>query len=314
MATKKKKTTAKRKPSKSAWTFKQHQPNTHSIDFGRMHRDSRRIALMSDLHWDNPHCMLDRLAQDMQAAVDQDAPIMLFGDTFCAMQGRWDRRANKSCLRPEHQVDSYLDALVATCADWLEPYLSHICLVGLGNHETSILTRHETCLITRLVERCKMIDPSSPISKGGYGGWVKIQGQYGANEKHTTRTSLDMHYFHGAGGGGPVTKGVIQQQRFATMVDADIVCQGHVHERQYTEFVKVRLEPRSMKERVYTQHHIRCSTYKEEFSINEGNSWHRNQGRPPKPIGGWWLDLEILRRHTSKDDQHFMQARPTPMT
>ncbi|MGB1728849.1 MAG: hypothetical protein ACPHF2_02570 [Crocinitomicaceae bacterium] len=299
---------------KTKWNFTQHQPNTHRLGINDLLNKQQRIALMSDLHWDNPHCMLERLAEDLQAAVDADAPIMLFGDTFCAMQGKWDRRASKSCLRPEHQCDDYLDALVRTAAEWFEPYLSHLCLVGLGNHETAITKRHETCLITRFVERCKMINPDSPISKGGYSGWLKIVSYDNAGQDRFRKSAaLALAYTHGYGGGGPVTRGAIQQQRMSAMYESDIVVMGHVHERQHTEMVKVSLSHKTMKEKISSQHHLRCSTYKDEFSLNEGLSWHRDNGRPPKPIGGWWLDVELLRRRHKNEDSVFMRSTPVPM-
>jgi hypothetical protein len=67
------------------WTFTQHQPNTHKLQINDLLNDQQRVALMSDLHWDNPHCMLDRLSEDLQAALDADAPIMLFGESINAM-------------------------------------------------------------------------------------------------------------------------------------------------------------------------------------------------------------------------------------
>lgn len=314
MATKKKKSTVKQRSSNSSWTFVQNQPNTHTLTFRDCLHKPHRIALMSDLHWDNPHCLRERLADDLQAAVDADAPILMFGDTFCAMGGKYDRRSTKQTVREEHQVDDYLDALVRTAADWFEPYLSHICLMGIGNHETAIAKRHETCLITRLVERCKMINPDSPISKGGYSGWVKILGRNGKTGKGKQTATLDIAYTHGWGGGGPVTRGAIQQQRMsATYMNADFVVMGHVHERQHTEIVKVSLNARSMKEKLSSEHHLRCSTYKEEFSLSEGLSWHRDNGRPPKPIGGWWLDVELIRRHTTTDQCIWMRGTPIPM-
>jgi predicted phosphodiesterase len=43
--------------------------------------------------------------------------------------------------------------------------------------------------------------------------------------------SYKIHYFHGSGGGGPVTRGVIQNQRkMADIEGADCIWMGHVHE------------------------------------------------------------------------------------
>jgi hypothetical protein len=45
------------------------------------------------------------------------------------------------------------------------------------------------------------------------------------------KISYRIKYFHGSGGGGPVTKGTIQFNRMSTMVEgADLIWMGHVHE------------------------------------------------------------------------------------
>ena len=67
------------------------------------------------------------------------------------MQGKYDRRASKTDLRPIHQVDNYLDAVVNTAVDWFSPYADMFALVAEGNHESAIRRHHETDLIERFV-------------------------------------------------------------------------------------------------------------------------------------------------------------------
>jgi hypothetical protein len=59
------------------------------------------------------------------------------------MQGRWDKRADKSALRPEHQGNNYFDLIVETAAEFYKPYLQHFAVMGRGNHETAIAKQHE---------------------------------------------------------------------------------------------------------------------------------------------------------------------------
>ena len=114
--------------------------------------DHYRCLLMSDLHWDNPKCDRDRLKRDLDYAVREGLDIYLNGDTFCAMQGRYDGRRMKSDIREEHNTSTYLDDLVGTGIEWFLPYKDHIRLVGYGNHETSILKNCETDILGRWVE------------------------------------------------------------------------------------------------------------------------------------------------------------------
>jgi hypothetical protein len=184
--------------------------------------------LSSDGHWDNPDCDREMMERHLKQCKERGALWFHFGDFFCAMQGKYDKRSDKSKVRPEHQNGKYLDSLVNTAAEWLMPYREIIGVIGQGNHETSIQKNHETNIIERLVEKLNPAGVKHTVYMGGYGGWLRFmfEAKTGGNRK-----SLNLKYFHGHGGGGPVTKGVIQSQRQAVMFpDADIVASGHVHE------------------------------------------------------------------------------------
>lgn len=51
--------------------------------------------LISDIHFDNPHCDRALLKRHLDKALDIGATIMIFGDLFCAMQGKYDPRGSK---------------------------------------------------------------------------------------------------------------------------------------------------------------------------------------------------------------------------
>lgn len=133
-------------PRNRNWTFGRVSRNVHRFDIKLPHADNEfRALLTSDCHWDNPHCEQDRMKKLFDQALELDAPILDIGDFFCAMQGKYDKRASKSDLRPEHQCSDYLDALVRTAAEWLQPYSKILTLRGEGNHEcvddqTEVLT------------------------------------------------------------------------------------------------------------------------------------------------------------------------------
>jgi len=244
------------------------------------------FLLQADEHWDNPHCQLKMLKRHHEEAVIRGAGILKFGDTFCAMQGKYDKRSDKSCLRPEHQHGDYIDRLVKTATDWYEPYAKHIVMFGDGNHEKSIKQRHETDLLERLT--ASLNDRTGAcVHHGGYGGWVRFMFTRG-----NQRQSVRLWYFHGAGGGGPVTKDFIQANRRSVFVgNADIMVTGHTHDMTSDTYVKTWLndanevEHRSVKV-------VKCPTYKEEYGDGSGG-WHVETGKPPKPIGAWWLRFHI---------------------
>lgn len=240
------------------------------------------FLLTSDRHWDNPKSDRRKQKEHLEEARERNAGVIDAGDLFCAMQGKYDKRANKNDLRPEHQEGKYFDALVNTATDWFAPYAGLFDVIGKGNHETSILARQETDLIERLVGALNH-KAGSNIQAGGYGGWVKFQFRSGPK-----RTSVNLKYFHGSGGGGAVTKGVINTNRMAVYLpDADIVLTGHVHEQWLVELCRERLTQGGNIRRD-TQTHICAATYKEEYGDGSGG-YHIEKGRPPKPIGAWWL-------------------------
>jgi len=256
------------------------------------------FLLTSDRHWDNPKSNWELQKEHMDEALKRGAGIIDCGDFFCAMQGKYDPRSSKDDLRPEHQGSNYLDALVNTAADFMEPYAKNMVMIARGNHEASILKRQETDLIERLVSILNYRTGSS-IYNAGYSGFIRFV-LTTRKDKRTLGKSLVAHYSHGSGGGGPVTKGVIQTNRRAVYLpDANIVMSGHVHESWRVDLARHRL---STQNRTYhdEQTHILIPTYKEEFQKGyEG--WHVERGAPPKPIGAYWLRVYVPKVFKGKD-------------
>lgn len=236
----------------------------------------QRYLLVSDVHWDNPHCDRNMLKRHFDQAVAGGAGILSIGDWFDAMGGRSDPRRSKSGTRVEHSADNYLDRLVDDAAAWLEPYRGSLVMMADGNHETSIRRNLETDLLARL---CRRLD----VAHMGYSGFLRYMFQAQQGGRHQLR----MFWHHGDGGGGPVTRGVIGTNRRAVYLpDADIVVTGHIHEAWNVEVPRVRLNDVG---RVYrdSQLHIQLATYKDEMTLSGG--YHIEKGRGPKPLGGWWL-------------------------
>lgn len=242
------------------------------------------VLWMADEHWDHPKCDLKTLKAHHQEAAERRALIVKVGDTFCAMQGQWDKRADKSSLRPEHQHGDYLDRLVKTAADWYEPYKQNIALIGLGNHETAIYKYHETCLVERLCQSLR--DRGGIARKGGYSGWVRMM-----LARSTHSWSHRAFYHHGFGGGGPVTKGLIDFNRLAEWVEADSIISGHVHWKNCTPVTRMHLNDASELRRD-EMYFIRCGTYKDEFEDGHAG-YHVEKGRGPRPLGGWWQRFSV---------------------
>ena len=270
-----------------------HTRNIHEVTC----QSGQEFLLISDLHWDNPHCDRGLLKNHLDEAVKRNAAIILNGDTYCCMGGKYDRRADKSLIRPEHNTDRYFDAIVDTSVEWFAPYAKNILLIGYGNHETAIIKHGETDLLQRFASTINYATGSS-IQVGGYGGTIDIR------VLHDTIRGVNfvVHYFHGHSGGGAVSRGVIHDQRLLAGTEGyDLTWMGHVHELYYHQNMIHRYD-RSTKTLIQKPiHQLRTATYKEEW---DGGymGFHTERGRGPKPLGGYWLKLETSR-NTSKENK-----------
>ena len=270
-----------------------HSRNIHDITC----QSGQEFLLISDLHWDNPHCDRGLLKNHLDEALRRNAAIILNGDTYCCMGGRYDRRADKSLIRPEHNTDRYFDAIVDTSVEWFAPYAKNILLIGYGNHETAIIKHGETDLLQRFASTLNYATGSA-VEVGGYGGTIDIR------VLHDTIRGVNfvVHYFHGHSGGGAVSRGVIHDQRLLAGTEGyDLTWMGHVHELYYHQNMIHRYD-RSTKTLLQKPiHQLRTATYKEEW---DGGymGFHTERGRGPKPLGGYWMKLETSR-NSSKDNK-----------
>lgn len=266
------------------WSVKECDRQVHRIKFDNIRSGWEGwVLLQTDEHWDNAHCDLKLLERHHKEAAERNAPIIKVGDVFCAMQGKWDKRADQEQLRDEHRGNCYLDKLVNTSVDWYEPYAKNIALITPGNHEGSIKMRHQTDLTERLAEGLRQ-RTGAPVNVGGYWGFVRFEF---AASKSLGKT---LNYHHGYGGGGEITRGLIDNSRTRGQYDADIYISGHIHRRNMDENIMTRLSNNTIvrTEQIF----LRSGTYKREY-----DGWHAEKGRSARPIGAWWLRFRYFKRH-----------------
>lgn len=287
------------------FTIERKQRNVHVIRLS----EKRDILLISDLHWDNPKCDRALLKSHLDEAVKRNAIILINGDAMCLMQGKFDPRGTKKDVRPEHNKGNYLDLVIEDFAEYMVPYAHHLGVIGYGNHETNIIKRLETDPLQRAVDLMNY-KAGSNVQTGGYGGWVVFSFSLESNR----RASFKIKYFHGSGGGGVVTKGTINHQRLDTMIsDADCIWGAHIHDQWVMSVMVEELNNTYSVEQKEVVH-IQTPSYKNEY--DDGNSgWHIERGAPPKPLGGYWMQLEpkriIEKTNTGNKDNVKIYARVT---
>jgi hypothetical protein len=223
------------------------------------------------------------------------------------MQGKYDPRRSKKDILPEHNKVNYLDAVIETAVDWFGDFADTIIFIGYGNHETAIIKNVETDPLQRFVDLFNYTHkPSIPITVGGYGGWLTLQFKSG-----TVRKSYAIHYYHGSGGGGPVTRGVIQNQRkMADIEGADCIWMGHVHELYAMYQAKATLDGRRVPI-IKDVLHVRTGTYKDEYS-DGAFGWHVERGAPAKSLGCITVDFHF--RHATHEGPRVLDVFPQILT
>lgn len=239
------------------------------------------ILARSDAHHDNKHSNHKLEKRHLDQCVERNGLWFDAGDLMCVMQGKKDRRADRKAERKEHAANDYYDTVVDTCADFYRPYADNCIQLSPGNHEQAIEQHNNTNLTKRLAKELG-------VNVGTYAGFIGFRFHF----NKTCYTTLWLYYHHGWGGGGPVTKGVIQASRMAAYLSSEvrIIYTGHTHDNwEFPNYIYG--ISKTGKPYIKEQTFIRGSGYKDEFSEQEG--WHIRRGGGPKGTGAWWIKLYL---------------------
>jgi predicted phosphodiesterase len=244
------------------------------------------ILLQSDNHHDSIKCSRELETAHLEEAKRRNAWVMIFGDLFDAMQGRFDPRRSMDELRPEYRREDYYDFVVSDIGKYLAPYAQNLLMITDGNHELSVLKNANTYLPDRLVSEYLNRRSGGHVVHGAYGGWVRFMFESAGKPM----MSVKLKYFHGSGGEAPVTRGVIQTNRQAVYLpDADVVVNGHSHNSYYVPISRERIGGKG-KQFFDIQHHVRIPGYKQDYG-DGSTGWDVTRGGVPKPIGAVWMRM-----------------------
>jgi len=280
---------------------------THSmvcrIDMEMKSKDEICFFLANDLHLDHPKCRRELLKEHLDEIMRRKGYILLNGDIVCVMQGISDKRHNKSSVRPEDATDAYFDSVVDNAAKFLLPYAKRILFMGFGNHETAVIKKLETNLLQRLVEKLYFLT-GHRIVLGEYHGFIYIVAKYRGNERISNRSAhsytYKIYHNHGAGGDAPITQGRIEDSRLQMYVEgADAIWTGHNHNKYagQTGVMYLDTNPQSMAAKIRIIDVIRSGGYKQEYT---GHGFHIEKRGAPKPLGGTFLNLQLIRNGSVK--------------
>ena len=259
------------------------------------------VLCVADVHFDNKNCKIRLLKKHMDEALDNDRLMFFCGDTFCLMQGPGDPRRSSADRHDQDNSDAYVNSVLSRAWDFFGPYAHNIAGMSYGNHETTYIKKTGIdvleLFIDGLNDKC-----GSNVQRMPFEGWI----HHSLESKHKGRASCFKTYFHhGAGGGGPVTKGVIKTNRRNAIVDgADFLISGHIHESFIIETPKIYTTRRG-NELTRNVLHVQLPTYKDEhIKEEEYFNYHTISERSPRPLGGWWLNIEASFSGGNTDFKH----------
>ncbi len=234
------------------------------------------FLFMSDIHWDAVACNRTLLKRHLDEAQQRKIPVIIVGDIFDAMQGKFDPRRSMEELRPEFRRDDYFDVVVNEAVEWFAPWANIIHIASYGNHESSIIRHNNTDLLERWVYGMRTLH-DSPVVKSGYGMWHLIRFD---DRRGATKKTIIGRYYHGAGGGAPVTLGTIQTARQAEYLDGvDLVVNGHNHQGYVVTRAKTSVTTRGQVQKTITMF-LRTPGYKNSSQAQTGFDVEKGSPRP----------------------------------
>lgn len=252
-----------------------------------------RALLTGDRHHDNPRCDRRLEKKHLTQALKYNAPTIDVGDAWDLMQGKYDPRKTYTGLREEYSTgEEYLDLVEEEGVEFYKPFGDILALFSKGNHESSVLKRVGTNIPKRVAKGIRRETRNRWPFYGNYAGWVIFRF---LRPKGNLITSLSLKYHHGYGGGGPVTKGVIQTNRRAVYLpDAAVIVTAHIHEAWALPIIQERVSQQGVSSQRVAWH-ISTPTYQNDYGDGT-DGYHVEQGRPPKPMGCVWLNFELYNK------------------
>lgn len=193
--------------------------------------DTMPLLLASDIHFDEPGFDKELFTKDFDKAKKENAHILVNGDVFGAILPSDLKRYTRG--NDNSDTDGIINKALQDAEDLFTPYVDNIDMMGLGNHEVSVLKYHHIDLMSLLIAflNRKRNPKLKPIRHGGYTGYIRyfFEGPHRAHPQKYT-----IFYNHGQGGNAEVTDGIIDAKR-RLYTRADLIWLGHKHKRWVVE-------------------------------------------------------------------------------
>ena len=212
--------------------------------------------------------------------------IWIIGDLYDGIFPK-DPRYAPDVNREELDMIDMCDVTIDYAYKVFKPYWKNVEMMSWGNHERTVLAHNNTDMIKRTIQHVQY-ETGHKILHGYDMGYMVQPFKYA---KGNTRTIHSTFYSHGASGGAPVTKGIIEFARILEHVtDAHAIVLGHNH------MVTAHPVPRSMLNRntdkveMIEVWNLRTGSFK----VLRRGSWEAKRQFKITPIGGALIEIEFV--------------------
>lgn len=252
-----------------------------------------QYAVFSDLHIGSKEFDGASLKRDLEKCKDNDAKVIINGDTMDLILLQDLKRASASRIKPE---EGQINQFIEEATEALIPYVAQLCIIGMGNHETSMIKHHGVDVLAWLIERLNREKKNGKIQEGHYQNFVRInfldpKRGYKLGGRYT------MFFHHFIGGNSPVSKGMIDFNRVAVANEADVIFGGHKHNQIITTMPYARVNE---DDKIEVKNRIAVQTppYTYQINTDKDNAWIDHfYGKQAAP---GFARIELEPRQTTK--------------
>lgn len=231
-----------------------------------------QYAVFSDLHIGSKEFDGASLKRDLEKCKDNDAKVIINGDTMDLILLQDLKRASASRIKPE---EGQINQFIEEATEALIPYVAQLCIIGMGNHENSMIKHHGVDVLAWLIERLNREKKNGKIQEGHYQNFVRInfldpKRGYKLGAKYT------IYMNHGGGNSSaPVTKGMIDFNRIAVANDADLYLMGHKHNQLVTTIPTATVSEDDVIE-IKNKIAVQTPSYTYQINTDKDNAWIDN--------------------------------------
>jgi len=231
-----------------------------------------------------------------------DAFIVYGGDCFDLMQGKKDRRAEKSALGDEFSESDYWNRVIDYSRDeWLYPYKDRIIAFIEGNHTTGVLSHNEIDFLGWLTDSGKLANRMYAA------GWIILTMKIAKGRN----LCFPVYFQHAPPSGGKRSKGMLSVDiLLGEHPDAKAIITEHIHETYITPQTVERLNVRAKTVQYNNVWCLQAPTTKAEHEGKKRGYYHERVKKSATSIGALKLSFKYKRYQEDNKETELITLDP----